>query len=178
MKAALFRKDGIGAVVGRLKAPNIVQYENEGSLLQFNLTGKVVDTEYNDVLIFGQKISDDVLNVERMESLPKAGEKYLGFKLDGEQGTAFCLAIHAEHLKEVKKCRSENGNEYHRFSFNMGKNSTLYMSVFGHYQKETSNNCYVFIMKEPPKVESKEFGSNYAVKKIVTQFASGYQIMS
>lgn len=178
MKAALFRKDGIGAVVGRLKSPNEIQYEDNGSIKIFQLTGNVLETEYNDVLLLGKKISDTVFEVQKMESLPHKQEEILGFKAMGNDGPAYCLAIPVDKLTNVEEKISERQSTYHIMHFTLDNNTTMYLTILGEWQKDPANECYVFILTQPMTSEEHSFGSGYAIKRRVTKYAIGNQVMS
>lgn len=178
MKAAMFRKDGMGAVVGRLKSPNEVQYEDNGTLKVFQLTGNVVDTEFNDVLIVGKKVSENTLEVAKMESLPDRNGAFLGFKAAGDMGELFCMAIPKCCVIDVEEKMAENGAPYKKFHAKLTEKMSLFLNVFNEYHEKTANGCYVFLLKEAPTTEHNEFGTGFAKKQWTVKYGTGYQVLS
>lgn len=179
MKAALFRKDNMGVAVGRLRSPNELLYEDNGSIKLFHLTGEVVDTEFNDVLILGKKTGEETLEVAKMESLPHNGEDMVAFKALGEGGPVYCLAIPIDRLKDSSERVSNNGKTYHTAHFILDKNTSMFVDAYGQYDDKPANECMVFVLMELPSTEEKVFGQNpYAMKKHVTKSCRGYQVMS
>lgn len=178
MKAAMFRKDGMGAVVGRLKSPNEIQYENQGKLMTFTLTGNVVDTEYNDVVVVGNKIDEDTFFVQSMESLPKENEDALELKGEGVDGPIHCLAVPIEMIIDAEIRKNDNGKSYRALRIADEKNSTIFLTVFGEYCETPINYSMVFLLVNPLNKTEKAFGEGYAVKKQIVKSGIAYQVMS
>lgn len=178
MKAAMFRKDGLGGVIGRLKTPTMLQYEDNGTLRIFNLTGNVIDTEYNDVFVLGQKVDENTLEVQKMESLPKLNEEYLGFRGNGEDGPIYSIVFPANMFRETEELTSEKGITYHKMHFNIDKKNSMCITLFGEYTADTANGCMAFLLKERPTIYNNEYGRGYAVKEWTVRYATGYQLLS
>ena len=177
MKAALY-KDGVGLIVGRLKTPTQIQYEDDGHVKMLDLTGNVLETEYNDVLVFGKE--DGVcFVVEKMESLPKKDDGMVAFVTNGDTGPVYCLAIPEENVTDIEERYSESsGSIYHILHANLNKNTTLYLNILGSFSKETRNKCYVFLLNGALSKQNKEFGIGYAKKEWTVRSGSGWQVMS
>lgn len=179
MKAYLSRKtDNMGVLVGRLSAPNRVKFEDNGTIREFTLTGNVTDTEYNDVFILGKEIDSNTFEVQKMESLPIGDDKMFGLVGEGESGKLYALAIPEKQIDKIEEKISENGKPYTSLHAEIDRNTTIYIKVFGEFRKETGNACYVFILREAPTVEEKEFGQGYAVRKVKTKYAMANQLLS
>jgi hypothetical protein len=178
MKSAMFRSDGVGAVVGHLCAPDKAQYENNGKIGVFVLTGNVVETEYNDVLLVGKKTGEDTFLVEQMESLPKKDEGMLFFTAAGEKGEANCIAIPKHMIKESGTHTSESGTVYHTIKAEIGRNHFILVNIFGDYTEESGTDTVVLLLKGAPRKEERNFGSGYAVKRIISEYAAGWQVKS
>lgn len=179
MKSLQFREDGLGIVVGRLCAPNVLQYEDLGSVKKFLLTGKVRDTEFNDVVVIGRRLSEDELEVSVMESLPcKDNDVMFGIMAGNDISKLYGICIPKYLVERIDDKYTEDGSLFHTLYVRNDTNSTSYVTVFGNFEEQVANNSYVFFLKEAPKVEKKEFGSGYAVKKITTRYMTGWQIAS
>lgn len=178
MKAAMFRTDNSGAVVGHLSAPDRMQYENEGHIGTFDLSGNIVETEYYDVLAVGERDEDGHFKVQRMESLPTAEDGILKFSIAGESGKAYCMAIPKSQVISVEERFSKTNTKYHCMHVRTGKNASMYVNVLGAFDQTPSTDVYVFLLKEAPKRDRQEFGSGYAVKTVTTDYATGVQLKS
>lgn len=178
MKAALFRKDNIGVVVGRLKNENMIQYENNGHISTFSLTGNVVDTEYNDVFILGIKIDENTLDVQKMESLPHNNDSIFGFRGVGTEGNLFCLAVPKNNILNITEKVSSNNRPYHVVHIEENKNNTIYLNVYGPFKEDIQNESYVFILTQAFEQKEHIFGEGYAKKKKIVKSSGAYQIIS
>lgn len=177
MKSAMFRKDNAGAVVGKLKSPTEIQYENNGKIEIFSLTGNIVETQYNDVIVLGRKIDDTHMEVHKMESLPKLQEPPFGLKGTDNEKPVYSLCIPKDIISNIEQHIDTKGKLYHTVHAVAG-NTTYFISVFGEFTENTINDCYVFLMTDAPKIEHSEFGKGYAVKKRTTVSTIGYQVAS
>ena len=179
MRAYLSRKtDNMGVLVGRLTSPNHVKFEDNGTIREFDLTGNVTDTEYNDVFVLGKEINENTFEVQKMESLPIGDDKMFGLVGEGESGKLYALAIPEQQVDSIEEKISEAGKPYHSLHVTIDRNTTMYISVFGEFREKTGNACYVFILREAPKVEESEFGQGYAVRKVKTKYAMANQLLS
>lgn len=177
MKAALFRKDNYGAVVGRLKSPTELQYEDNGHVRIFNLLGKIVETEYNDVLILGKRINDNEFYVEKMESIPKDNEDFLGLYADGEEGRYYSLAIPKSLLVSIDEKPIKTGILY-TFHFALSEKRTLFLNTYDVPLKDVRTDSYIFLLKKALEKEEKQYGIGYAVKKWTNMYGHGIQLLS
>lgn len=178
MKQTRFRNDGVGVAVGRLSSPTTLKYEKDGHIGTFELTGNVLETEYNDVFVLGHCISETEMRVEKMESIPLCNDKYLGFKCDSEQGEVLCIAIPKNMVKAVEEKFSPNETKYYSLTIELEKNDHMYLSVFGAFEQNIRTGSYIFILRNNPQVSVNEYGSGYAIKKVTTRMAAGWQIVS
>lgn len=172
MKCALFNQYGYGALTGRLVAPNEIVYrdsdENGGETLKkATLTGNVVETEFNDVVVVGKKISDTQFEVSRMESLPTGNEMML-FSTGTEEHKVSCLVAAASRLLNIEERTNSNGKPYHSIRLDGGKNVSVYVDVYGAVNKDVS--AFVLVGQGGFKTQEKQVGSGYAVKTMVTKY--------
>lgn len=173
MKCALFNKNGYGALTGRLTAPNRIVYrDSDGNggetLKEALLTGNVVDTEYNDVVVVGKKISDFEIQVTRMESLPKNGEMFL-LTTGTENEKVSCLIAAGTRLQSVTDKINSNGKPYKDYQLDGGKNTFVHVNAFGISDEEAEN--LVFVGQGVFSSIENVYGQGYAQKKVVNRYS-------
>lgn len=180
MKSALFRKDNIGILVGKLSAPDVIKCDQEGKIEEFKLVGNVVETEYNDVLILGQKNEDGSVNVLQMESLPHEGETALEFYTDLGEKPARCMAFHKSAIKEVKTGVSKKGDPFKNLHVELNADEYLYFNIFKEYDPETITDTVVISFQNPMETRETKLYTNkgYNYKTVVNKYGGGYQVHS
>ena len=177
MKAARFREDGYGAIVGRLRLPNEIQYENDGRLGTFQLTGNVLETEYNDVALLGRRLSEYAFEVDDMESLEI--DDVLYFETKNTEEPCYLLIIPKDLVTEIKKEVIPGGMKVKNILVvNGGKNHNLNLTTIGEWRPDIANKSYVFLLRKEITTIENEFGSGYAIKKVKTDYAAGIQLLS
>lgn len=177
MKSAIFRKNGEGVLVGRLSAPDRIRCDQNGKIEEFELSGNVVETEYNDVLVVGKKTDEHAVFVQQMESLPTAEDGALLFTF-GEQNDACCVAIPKSCVKEIADKVAANGAPYKAIRAEIGKNHSFYLNLYDRFEEESVTDTIVALLKSAPQRTENRFGEGYAVKTVITESALGWQIKS
>lgn len=176
MKSTLFRKDGLGAAVGRLSAPNRLKCDIGGHIKEFHLIGNVVDTKKYDVIVLGWLRGEDTLEVYKMESIAEKDDPNVGLKYQNEDGTdtVICLSVPNEKIEEVIQKHPENKSPYHVIKIRIRKDVTLYLTITGGYEPPKSES-HIFLLRGTIASETKRI--NNAVNR-TSRYAIGQQMLS
>lgn len=176
-------KDGCGAVCGTLVAPNrlaFVRTDKLGGkeLVYAALTGNVVETEYNEVVVLGKllesptKENDGIILVQKMESLYVDGaiKQYTG--LDAENNPYVILVIPKEKFQESKRKNTMKGNTYAEVKASGGERITVFVPINRPEVNIPDGTApYVFMAKGKAKIEDITFGRNEKWKYYKYPFA-------
>ena len=172
-------KDGVNIIIcaGRLIKENVLAVDENGSLKEYTLTNEKY-TEYNDVYVCGFEKEGNEITVIKMESLPlddkyKAGIK-ANLSLDFEsEDNHYIYPVLNDKLTATSTFTAENGNKYTNLTISLDKNDTFHFKAFGEITEDKEKSFLLLIMKQCPKIEKKEFGKGYAIKKVTMRYGSG-----
>lgn len=173
MKALKTNKELYGAVRGRLIAPDRLVYEDNGKLIELQLTGNVVETEYNDITAIGQ-LQGNTFIVKQMESaVPEYGLQFLSF----EEHNCYVTIIPVSNIESADEKIGKSGEHYTAVvakDNTVLKNGTIYVTIFKEFFK--TEDVLVLLSGKAPEMKIDEFGKGYAIKRVTTVSLSGVQI--
>ena len=147
--------DGVVVAEGTLIAPHTLQvekWENGGVVLKnYDLSGKVEETETNHVLVVGKETSDAAIEVLKMLVVPEDGPiKSFNFGSLEEP-----IGIYSScNLKSVdEKTAAGSGKKYYSLKFASGENGTVIINTF-YFHRQEKDSRYIFVTNG--KFESSE----------------------
>lgn len=186
MRSAVFQsKDGCGAVCGTLVAPNRIVYAQDdgagGKVLVYAvLTGNVVETEYNEVVVVGTQTKkampgeDGEIAVRIMESIYATGpiKQYRGIDSAGDIYTV--VIVPKEKFQDAKKKNSNSGKTYTEIKASGGEGKTVFIPVWGEFKTPDNAAPYVFMVKGSFEKSEQTYGRNE--KWTTFRFANAQQL--
>ena len=140
--------DGAAVALGTLTAPDTIQVEvwskeNGVQLKDIKLSGNVAETERNEVLVVGKKISDGEIEVLRMVEVPEVGP-IKGFNVKGlEEPIGIYSSCSFKNAEE--KTTKEGDKKYTAVKFSGGENATVIINTFQFHKADEADARYIFV---------------------------------
>ena len=118
------------------------------------------------------------ITVIKMESLPLDDKYKTGIKADlafdfEHEDNYYIYPVPNDKLTATSTFTAENGNKYTNLTISLDKNDTFHFKAFGEITEDKEKSFLLLIMKQCPKIEKKEFGKGYAIKKVTMRYGSG-----
>lgn len=150
-KRRFFQRKNDGAVValGTLTAKDVLQVEVWNSesksleLKEFHLTGKLSETETNDVFVLG-KVEGNEITVLKLVDRTALKSFSLTKSLDA-YGLSDPIGIYvSDAFKSAEEKTSKGGGKYHAVKFNGGENTTVILNTYG-FSKLDEGEKYILV---------------------------------
>jgi len=143
------KNDNACVALGTLTASDTLQIEywsqEQGiHLRDIKLSGNVIDTERNEVLVVGKMLSDGEIEVLRMVEVPEVGP-IKGFNVT--KGLADPIGIYSScSFKNVEeKTTKETNKKYFSVKFSSGENATVILNSFFFNKADEADARYIFV---------------------------------
>lgn len=167
-----------GALCGILTAENEIDFEMNGAIQHMKLTGNVRPCETNNVIVTGQKIAEDTMEVNFMESFETLlethkGGLYVEIPLDKDRVNGYALVFDKTMVRDETPKEGTTGT-YSSVHFVIDRERSAYLNVFKGFTKDIHNGALVFLATKPLNPKEKDVG---AMTK-TTLYGSAVQVYS
>lgn len=143
------KSDNVTVALGTLVAPNALQVEvwdkeKKGLALKvYDLTGEVVETERNEVLVIAKPTSETGLEVLKMVEVPEGKTPLKSFNFS--KGLEEPIGIYSScNFKGADDKVSQGGSQYKGVKFSGGDNTTVILNSF-YFTQLDEGERYIFV---------------------------------